>query len=84
MPIVLHAIRADEDFQMFKLVDFLKECAVVIIPDDAEENLESVYLASECDGMVISYSVAEKRFTQDLESFKNLPHMIKEIKRPLN
>lgn len=84
LPMVVHAIKPDEGLQMLKLVNLLRECAVVIVPDDIEENLESVYLASECDGMVVSYSNAKAAFKQNLNNFNRIQGRFKELKERLN
>lgn len=69
LPIVVHTVKPDEDFRVIKLVNILKGCMLVMVPDEVEESLESIYLASKCDGRVISYSDAEKKFKRDLERF---------------
>ena len=84
LPMAVLAVKPDEDFQVVKLVNILRDCMVVIVPDEVEENLESAYLASECDGMAISYSDAERKFKHDLERFKEFPRMIEEIKSQLS
>ena len=81
LPMVVHTVKPDEDLRVIKLVNILKGCELVLVPDEVEESLESTYLASKCDGRVISYSNAEKKFKQDLELFNDLPRRVEEIKR---
>ena len=84
LPMVVHTVKPDEDLQVIKLMNILKGCMLVIVPDEVEKSLESAYLASECDAMVVSYRDAEKKFKRDLERFKEVPLMIEEIKSQLS
>ena len=84
LPMTVHTVKPDEDLQVVKLVNILRDCMLVIVPDEVEESLESAYLASECDAMAVSYSDAEANFKQDLERFNDVPDMLKEIKNRLS
>lgn len=84
LPMTVHTVKPDEDLQVVKLVNILRDCMLVIVPDEVEESLESAYLASECDAMAVSYRDAEANFKQDLERFNEFPDMLREIKNRLS
>lgn len=84
LPMVVHTVKPDEDLQVVKLVNILKDCMLVIVPDEVEESLESAYLASECDAMVVSYSDVKANFKQDLNNFNRIHDMFKELKERLS
>ena len=78
LPMVVHTVKPDEDLQEVKLVYILKDCELVLVPDEVEESLESTCLACECDGRLVSYSNAEACLKQSLNNFNRIQGRFKE------